>query len=494
MVAGYRAVEGSGVMTRRIWVEQPHSLSLLTRYGTSVLLTGIASHEGETIVAADLSLRQGNLEIKPSSSCLRTNLLNPTCSIHAYGSFSSNVGRGFALSLSFPYHEMLKKGIAAVAGSVTWTDGMRSQLRLASLDLLPIFPTTLPISIDQRTIGIALASFRPEIELFRRQIESIRRQTYQNWMCAISDDGSGPQFVQEMTQVVGSDQRFVFLANSEHLGFYRNFERAIATIPPSCKWIAFSDQDDEWEEQKLEVLHNELIKSGAPLAFSDMSIFDAGRTKIANTFWIRRKLEISSVSAIALANTVTGMTTIVDSSTLPIALPFPALPGKSYHDAWFALVALAKGRLQYVDQPLVRYVQHGANDTGVFRTPQSGISLILDFWRGALGLLKVALKLSPKRTIPDRLQLFAHWSTSEIVSFSMRAELLGSRLSGISCNQLHRDEIIKFGKAPALIWRALPWRSLRDRYRWMMLVGFMIGSAFKGLISSCLRSAPTRRR
>ena len=48
-------------------------------------------------------------------------------------------------------------------------------------------PTDLP------KVAICMATFNPPIELFRRQIESIRAQTYGNWTCLISDDDSRPE-------------------------------------------------------------------------------------------------------------------------------------------------------------------------------------------------------------------------------------------------------------------------------------------------------------
>src|ERR671933_177634 len=43
---------------------------------------------------------------------------------------------------------------------------------------------------------------------------------------------------------------------------------------------------------------------------------------------------------------------------LRYALPFPDIPGWQFHDHWLALVALATGRIAYVDRPLYDYVQH----------------------------------------------------------------------------------------------------------------------------------------
>ena len=60
-------------------------------------------------------------------------------------------------------------------------------------------------------------------ELFRRQIESIREQTHENWVCVISDDASGDERLEAMREVLGGDPRFRLHASDEQRGVYRNF-------------------------------------------------------------------------------------------------------------------------------------------------------------------------------------------------------------------------------------------------------------------------------
>src|SRR5262249_16863728 len=42
------------------------------------------------------------------------------------------------------------------------------------------------------------------------------------------------------------------------------------------------------------------------------------------------------------------------------ALPFPPQLAGPFHDHWLAIVALARGEIAYVDDPLYDYVQHGS--------------------------------------------------------------------------------------------------------------------------------------
>jgi hypothetical protein len=64
------------------------------------------------------------------------------------------------------------------------------------------------------------------------------------------------------------------------------------------------------------------------------------------------------MASMLVANTVTGAAALVRRDVVERALPFPECPGMQFHDHWLALVALASGRLEYVDRPLYDYVQH----------------------------------------------------------------------------------------------------------------------------------------
>ena len=146
-----------------------------------------------------------------------------------------------------------------------------------------------------------------------------------------------------MQAVLKEDPRFALVIGSNNAGVYRNFERAVALLPEACRWIAFADQDDEWAPDKLEVLIGEGVRTQSNIVFSDMAIYSASGRRLADTFWMYRRLEFQSPAAIAIANTVTGMAMLFRSSVVATAMPFPALPEPSYHDRWIALVGLARG-------------------------------------------------------------------------------------------------------------------------------------------------------
>ncbi len=133
-------------------------------------------------------------------------------------------------------------------------------------------------------VAICMATYEPDPEMLRRQIDSIRAQTHRHWICLISDDGSVPGRWQRSSgwsaTTLGSRSR-VAAANR---GFYANFERALAMVPPEAELVALSDQDDDWYPEKLERLIAGLRARGA-LVFSDMRITNRAGRDLADTYW-----------------------------------------------------------------------------------------------------------------------------------------------------------------------------------------------------------------
>ena len=211
---------------------------------------------------------------------------------------------------------------------------------------------------EKPLIAICMATYDPPVDLFRRQIESIRAQTYENWVCVISDDRSSPARLREMREVLADDERFSLTPSAHRLGFYGNFERALGLAPPEAELLAMCDQDDRWYPEKLEVLESSM-EPGVKLVYSDMRIVDrTGRVR-SDTYWTYRRNNHTNFGSLVLANTVTGAASLFAREVLDYALPFPPYYGAGYHDHWVALVAMALGNVGYVDRPLYDYVQHG---------------------------------------------------------------------------------------------------------------------------------------
>jgi glycosyltransferase involved in cell wall biosynthesis len=205
-------------------------------------------------------------------------------------------------------------------------------------------------------IAICLATFEPDMALFRAQVQSLRDQTDARWICLVSDDHSTPARFDEILAVLGDDRRFVVSRSERRLGFYRNFERALQMVPERVRLIALCDQDDRWHADKLAMLRAGL--GPAQLAYSDLRLVTGDGRVLRDTLWAGRSNNYTNMASLLIANTITGAASLFRREVADAALPFPDTPGYQFHDHWIGLVALALGEIAYIDRPLYDYVQH----------------------------------------------------------------------------------------------------------------------------------------
>jgi glycosyltransferase involved in cell wall biosynthesis len=267
---------------------------------------------------------------------------------------------------------------------------------------------------------VAMAAYRPNPELFRRQIESIRNQTHKNFLCLVSADGDSAALESELEGIVGKDPRFKVLGFEERLGFYGNFERVLNNVPSTAEWVALSDQDDYWYPNKIERLVSQL--SAYPLVTSQARVVEYPSGLVLSESTHRSNVKPQSYF---IENQYTGGAMAFRRDILDLALPFPRFDSPSeVHDHWIAVCASVKGQCMVLDDVLQDYVQHGENVLG---EAQSGFSP----WRSYRNLIGIAQELrgstSPRAVFRTIYDVGAGWR-------EVMADQLGERAS-----ELHGD-------------------------------------------------------
>jgi glycosyltransferase involved in cell wall biosynthesis len=248
-------------------------------------------------------------------------------------------------------------------------DGGESAVQVGSIAVepelsMPDVSVEFPSDATPR-VAICMATYEPPAELLRAQLESIVRQTHENWVCLISDDASSDEAFETLISLTEGDPRFVVSRSPDRLGFYRNFERALSMTPGSADFVSLCDQDDRWHPEKLERL---LATIGdAQLAYSDARIVSPEGRVLLPSYWTERRNNYTNFGSLLLANSVTGAASLFRRDLLDDALPFPLRIAKGFHDHWLAMVALARGEIAYLDEPLWDYVQHDGAVIGFLR-------------------------------------------------------------------------------------------------------------------------------
>jgi len=240
--------------------------------------------------------------------------------------------------------------------------------------------------MNQEKIAIVLTTYNPNHEYFIKQIDSIRAQTWQNWVCYIVDDKSAQEYQTFIQKVVEGDSRFICYFHDTNLGSYHNFERGLnyCLKDPAIASIAFSDQDDIWHQEKLKLLVEKMRADNAVLVHSDLTVVNDKEEIIHQSCWEYegRNPEGTNFGVLLLKNTITGCSMLFCASILPKVLPFPVQKEIVWHhDNWVALVASKLGKLSHLRTPLIFYRQHANNSTLGAKKKSSSLLYQFNSWK-----------------------------------------------------------------------------------------------------------------
>ena len=218
-------------------------------------------------------------------------------------------------------------------------------------------------------VSVALCTYQGE-RFLAEQLDSIASQTLSPVEIVVCDDGSTDgtaDIVAGFAESVPFPVRFH--VNGTRLGVAGNFSRAISLCEGSV--IALADQDDVWVPTKLEHLVATLDdRPEVGAAFSDADLVDGslrplGRTMFdATRFTPRRRRRFvagNGLEVLVARNVVCGATLAFRSSLRDVLLPIPTT---GLHDMWLSTLLCAVTQVAVIEEPLVRYRQHGANQVG----------------------------------------------------------------------------------------------------------------------------------
>jgi glycosyltransferase involved in cell wall biosynthesis len=332
-------------------LESPLPTTLPVGQGTAVFCAGACFHPHETVENLEIVV-DGVHRHRPAAFAM------PRPDVFAARGQARSYRSGFWAVV--PIEPPTAAGAVELSIAAVLEGGSEAAASLGRIEVVePEAPAShhgLPTPAGPGLIAVCMATFEPDATLFAAQIESLRAQTDDRWICVISDDASGEEHFAGIAEVVGADPRFLVSRSPARLGFYDNFERALRLAPAEADLLALCDQDDVWHPDKLEVLRGAL--GSAQLVYSDQRLTDADGRVLRQTMWQGRSNNHTNLASMLVANTITGAATLFRREVAELALPFPEPPGFRFHDHWLGLVALASGEVAYVDRPLYDYVQH----------------------------------------------------------------------------------------------------------------------------------------
>lgn len=219
-------------------------------------------------------------------------------------------------------------------------------------------------------ISVALCTYNGE-KYLKDQIDSILQQTRAVDEIVVCDDGSTDKTI-AILQEYSSNYPSIFKIhrNEINLRSVKNFEKAITLCTGEI--IFLCDQDDVWEQNKVETILDYFhTHSDIQALFTNGFIIDEYSKAIETyTVWDAPKFikekgnKVDHYKILThLGNYATGASMAFKKQLKEQILPFPIIEN-FHHDEWIAIVAAKNKALGYIPTPLFSYRCHQNQQVG----------------------------------------------------------------------------------------------------------------------------------
>lgn len=224
-------------------------------------------------------------------------------------------------------------------------------------------------------VTILLATYNSAPYL-REQIESILKQSFQDWKLVVRDDLSKDNTVEILEEYTHQyPNKITLLENrGESKRAYLNFVELLKNV--ESDYYMFCDHDDVWLPDKIELSMNRMKKVEKPgvpvIVHTDMKVVDRNLRTINESFWRYSRLLPDHVTfkELALCSSVNGCTMLFNQKARDVALPH--VSHATMHDMLVAQSTAANGGIiTAVKVPTVLYRQHIDNVVGAHERNKS---------------------------------------------------------------------------------------------------------------------------
>ena len=213
-------------------------------------------------------------------------------------------------------------------------------------------------------VNILMSTYNGQ-QFLAEQIRSIQEQSYTDWTLFIRDDGSSDNTKEILKDFEHQDSRIHLIDNdkSDNLGVIKSFHKLVNH--DRADYYFFSDQDDVWLPNKLELSLKEAQNYLADLplmVYMDLKVVNQD-LKIMTESMVKSQSHHANTELVQelTENTVTGGVAMINHA---LAEMWQETDDILMHDWYLALLASAFGNLVFIDQPGELYRQHSDNVLG----------------------------------------------------------------------------------------------------------------------------------
>lgn len=201
-------------------------------------------------------------------------------------------------------------------------------------------------------------------EYVREQINSILNQKEVDVNLIIRDDGSTDDTLEIIRSFQSNYPNNIKTIKGDNIGIHKSFAELMAHNITNTDFVAFSDQDDVWDSDKLISAISQMIKEKSDFYSSASRLVDTKLNYLGETT-ANKKLQdhyMNTVSSLLSPGTQ-GCTIVVTYDFFDF-LKAKGIPDYYGHDTWITVVAYYLNKCIYDDKPHMSYRQHNKSWTG----------------------------------------------------------------------------------------------------------------------------------
>lgn len=216
-------------------------------------------------------------------------------------------------------------------------------------------------------VAVLLSSFNGE-NFIKEQIDSILSQTIdgRNLHLFIRDDGSTDSTLNILNNIASCDTR-VSVFSGNNIGYVKSFFYLLKMIKSKVgvfEYISLADQDDVWDEDKLQVAIDilESERNDNPKLYQSTSRVVSKCLEFRKTTQ-RKRREINFYNTI-IQTFAAGHTYVFNSALLKLIDDNLDYSNIYAHDSYLNNLAVLSGEIYFDNNPHVNYRQHNKNLLG----------------------------------------------------------------------------------------------------------------------------------
>ncbi|WP_028241905.1 glycosyltransferase [Pseudobutyrivibrio ruminis] len=220
------------------------------------------------------------------------------------------------------------------------------------------------------TIAIVMSTYNGQTFL-KEQINSILGQSFSDFTLYIRDDGSSDDTVSIIEEMASSDSRIIMVkdngsASNKNVGFGASFSSAASFAlknDADFSYLAFCDQDDVWEADKLKAAMDKLsgVASDTPALYASNYYICDENLNINGIFSDTDPMVGVTFQNMFFEGVFPGFTLVINRHLAELSFLNDCSKDIYYHDKWVSLIALGLGgNIIFDTTPLAKYRRHSS--------------------------------------------------------------------------------------------------------------------------------------